>query len=367
MHKTLRRINRILLIYLCSIILTACSSNVLPVYTDPESQEVSIPEKSISKEESVVDEEDTNFEDNLIKSADQKADPVFDGYMYNDNPSQFENETEIQPVFAYDLVPEYDDAPSVIINDNIPFFTDKEREEWLPGTEAYPELDDMGRCGAVYGCIGEELMPEENEEREAIGMIKPSGWQTIKFPELIEDLYLYNRCHLIGWQLGGENANECNLITGTRYFNISGMLPYENTVASYIRESGNHVLYRVTPYFEGDELIARGVLIEAESLEDDKLLLCVWCYNVQPGIDIDYVTGESREIQTEVELTRGISEPEPEEIVMDLILNTNTKRAHLPDCLSVEEMKPKNRAEYHGTVEELIEKGYKPCGRCCPF
>lgn len=160
--------------------------------------------------------------------------------------------------------------------------------------ETYSELDALGRCGVAYANISKDLMP--TEERGEIGMIKPSGWHTVKYPEVIEDLFLYNRCHLIGYQLSGENANEKNLITGTRYLNVEGMLPFENKVAAYVRKTGNHVLYRVTPVFEGDNLVAEGVLMEAFSVEDagKGVEFCVFAYNIQPGIEIDYATGESR-------------------------------------------------------------------------
>ena len=201
-------------------------------------------------------------------------------------------------------------------------------------------------------------MPGAGMERGTIGMVRPSGWQTVKYPELIEDLYLYNRCHLIGWQLGGENANESNLITGTRYLNMSGMLPYENRVGDYVKQTGNHVLYRVTPYFVGDELVARGVLIEAEAVEDATMHFCVWCHNVQPGIEIDYATGDSKIIE------RIIA---PDAQIVQLVLNKNTKRAHLPDCPSVSDMKEKNKEFFEGTVEELQDRGYKACSRCNPY
>ena len=262
------------------------------------------------------------------------------------------------PIFNYGQVPDFAGEASVVVNDNVPFFTDAERAAWLPGTEVYPDLDALDRCGTVYACVGPESMPGAGMERGAIGMVKPSGWQTVKYPELIEDLYLYNRCHLIGWQLGGENANESNLITGTRYLNMSGMLPYENRVGDYVKQTGNHVLYRVTPYFVGDELVARGVLIEAEAVEDATMRFCVWCYNVQPGIEIDYATGDSKIIE------RTIA---PDAEIVQLILNKNTKRAHLLDCPSVNDMKEKNKEFFEGTVEELKDRGYKACGRCNPY
>ena len=159
--------------------------------------------------------------------------------------------------------------------------------------ETYSPLDALGRCGVVMSCIGQDLMP--TEERGSIGQVKPSGWQTVKY-DFVNGKYLYNRCHLIGFQLTGENANTSNLITGTRYMNVEGMLPFENMVADYIKETNNHVLYRVTPVFQDNELVARGVLIEAKSVEDDGdgILFCVYVYNNQPGVEIDYLTGLSK-------------------------------------------------------------------------
>lgn len=167
---------------------------------------------------------------------------------------------------------------------------DMQRESF----EEYSDLDSLGRCGQAYALIGTETMPDE--DRGSIGQIKPSGWHTVRYDDLIDGKYLYNRCHLIGFQLAGENANEKNLITGTRYMNVDGMLPFENQVADYVETTGNHVLYRVTPVFEGDELVARGVQMEALSVEDDGqgVAFNVFVYNVQPGVDIDYQTGESQ-------------------------------------------------------------------------
>ena len=190
-------------------------------------------------------------------------------------------------------IPEYEGEPFVLINQNIPFF---EKDDYTTESfENYSELDELGRCGAAYANISKELMP--TEERGQIGDVRPSGWHTVKYPDLIEDRYLYNRCHLIGYQLSGENANEKNLITGTRYMNVEGMLPFENKVADYVRRSDNHVLYRVTPVFEGNNLVATGVLIEAYSVEarGEGVCFCVFVHNVQPGIEIDYRTGESKE------------------------------------------------------------------------
>lgn len=188
-------------------------------------------------------------------------------------------------------VPEYSGQPYVIINDNEPYF-DKD-DLTTQSFEEYSSLDSLGRCGVAYANIGEETMP--TEKRGNIGMIKPSGWQIKKY-DFIDGKYLYNRCHLIGYQLSGENANEKNLITGTRYMNTEGMLPFENQVADYVQETGNHVLYRVTPVFEGNHLVADGVLMEAMSVEDRGLDIefNVFVYNVQPGVKIDYATGNSQ-------------------------------------------------------------------------
>ena len=202
------------------------------------------------------------------------------------------NNIETSTSIAF-TIPEYEGEPFVLINQNIPFF---EKDDYTTESlENYSELDELGRCGAAYANISKELMP--TEERGQIGDVRPSGWHTVKYPELIEDRYLYNRCHLIGYQLSGENANEKNLITGTRYMNVEGMLPFENKVADYVRRSDNHVLYRVTPVFEGNNLVATGVLMEAYSVEDkgEGVCFCVFVHNVQPGIEIDYRTGESKE------------------------------------------------------------------------
>ncbi len=188
-------------------------------------------------------------------------------------------------------IPEYSGEPYVAVNDNVPQFleTDLSTDSY----EYYSDLDSLGRCGVVYACIGTDLMP--TEERGSIGSVKPTGWHTVKY-DVVDGNYLYNRCHLIGYQLSGENANTKNLITGTRYLNVDGMLPFENMVADYVLETENHVMYRVTPIFDGDNLLASGVQIEAESVEDngEGILFNVYCYNVQPGVEIDYATGDSQ-------------------------------------------------------------------------
>lgn len=194
-------------------------------------------------------------------------------------------------VLSFDMseIPEFSGEPYVLINNNIPNFPieDYQRKAF----EEYSELDSLGRCGVAYACVGKETMP--TEERGEIGQVKPSGWQTKKY-NCVDGKYLYNRCHLIGYQLSAENANKENLITGTRYLNVTGMLPFENEVADYIKDTGNHVLYRVTPIFDGEDLVAKGVQMEADSIEDEGVSFNVYVYNAQPGVVIDYATGKSK-------------------------------------------------------------------------
>ena len=284
-----------------------------------------------------------------------------------------------------DSVPEYEGDAYVTLNQNEPEF--EQEDMTTEAFEEYSELDDLGRCGEAYANICQEIMP--TEERGAIGMVKPSGWHTVKYNDLIDGNYLYNRCHLIGYQLAGENANEENLITGTRYLNVEGMLPFENMVADFVEETGYHVLYRVTPVYEGDDLVAVGVQIEALSVEDEGEGICfnVYCYNVQPGITIDYSDGESSRSEHAEEEVRLAEEKKEErrgdqetqasvqekavsgETVSEettYILNTNTKKFHRPDCGSVDTIKEQNKKEVAQSREELIKEGYDPCGRCNP-
>lgn len=260
-------------------------------------------------------------------------------------------------------IPEYSGEPYAVLNGNVPDFT--EDEFVADSFEQYSDLDALGRCGTAMACIGQDLMP--TGERESISEVKPSGWQSAEYGN-VDGGWLYNRCHLIGYQLTGENANERNLITGTRYMNVEGMLPFEDMVADYIRETGNHVLYRVTPVFEGENLVASGVQMEAMSVEDsgDGVQYNVYCYNVQPGIGIDYADGDSWETgsgQTDGEAQDPASTQSGQETY---ILNTNTMKFHEPDCPSVDDMEENNKQEYTGDRADLIADGYGPCGRCDP-
>lgn len=274
----------------------------------------------------------------------------------NKNIQSQSHQIEVTEHIEVSSVPEYSGDPYITIENNEPDFTDAELEEDV--FESYSELDAEGRCGVAEAVVGKELMPKE--ERGKIGQVKPSGWHTVKYDN-VEGKYLYNRCHLIGYQLTAENANEKNLITGTRYMNVEGMLPFENMVADYIDETNQHVRYRVTPIYEGDNLVASGVEMEAESVEDkgDGLSFHVYVYNVQPGIEIDYETGESSQSDMEMNL-------DTEKQGEHYILNRNNKKFHKPDCSSVKDMKEKNKESYTGSREKLLEKGYEPCGRCKP-
>jgi DNA-entry nuclease len=270
------------------------------------------------------------------------------------------------PSVSLDTIPDFDGStPYVLINENVPFFTDEKTDSTY---ETFSELDSLGRCGVAISCIGTDLMP--TEDRGSIGHVKPSGWHSVKY-DIVDGKYLYNRCHLIGFQLTGENDNEKNLITGTRYMNVEGMLPFENMVADYVKETGNHVLYRVTPIYDGYNLVANGVLIEAKSVEDDEISFCVYVYNEQPGIVIDFKTGESRlstdpppsedKNSTDTGGSSGVQEGEE-----TFILNTSSKKFHKEDCSGVKTMSESNKSTYTGSRQDLIEDGYEACGTCKP-
>ena len=279
------------------------------------------------------------------------------------------------PVISLDEIPEYKRSATVEINGGDPFFEEQEITD--DAFESYSPLDALGRCGVAFACIGIEIMP--TEEREDIASVTPSGWEyggisNNNTYDFVENGYIYNRCHLIGFQLAGENDNERNLITGTRYLNIEGMLPFENMVADYVQKTGNHVMYRVTPIFSGLDYVARGVLMEAYSVEDNGrgICFCVYAYNVQPGVTIDYFTGvnvKSGETLPEINdendnRTEVGGSTEGEEC--DYILNTNTKKFHYVGKSCAPKSDSKNYKEYTGTREDLINEGYSPCGTCKP-
>ena len=249
-------------------------------------------------------------------------------------------------------------------NNGIPYFTSDEITS--VAFEKYSPLDALGRCGVATACIGKEIMPKEDEVREELSSVKPSGWYQAKYSG-VEGGYLYHRSHLIGWQLTAENANELNLITGTEYMNTEGMLPFENMVAKYIKNTGNHVMYRVTPDFKDDNLVASGVLIEALSVADGGkgISFCVYVYNRQPGIAINYKDGSNKLI-SDVGNTEDPDTSEDIPGAKSYVLNTDSKKFHLASCTYAQKIATSNKQYYTGPREELINEGYAPCGSCCP-
>ena len=265
---------------------------------------------------------------------------------------------------SLDAIPAYDGKAYVAINNNEPFFTDSDMT--TTAFENYSDLDSLGRCGVAYANICKDIMP--TEERGKIGMIKPSGWHTVKY-DVIKDRYLYNRCHLIGYQLAGENANPKNLITGTRYLNVEGMLPFENLVADYVNNTGNHVLYRVTPMFSGSNLVANGVLIEAKSVEDNggSILFNVYCYNVQPGVGINYENGDSWLDGTTGSASSGSDTSATENSAADssnsetmVHITATGKKYHRAGCRTLK------KSDTEVTLDEAKSMGLSPCGICNP-
>lgn len=262
----------------------------------------------------------------------------------------------------YDLsnIPDYDGKAYVELNGNVPEFSESEKTS-SESFEEYGKLDSLGRCTYAVSCIGKDLMP--TEKRGSIGSVKPSGWHISKY-DFVDGKYLYNRCHLIGYQLTAENANERNLITGTRYLNIEGMLPFENDVADYIEITNNHVYYKVTPIFEGNNLVANGVQMQAYSVEDNGqgISFNVYCYNVQPGVAIDYATGDNQAVASSS--VRSTSSDVSDK--KTYIVNTKTKKFHNPDCDGAKKMSSSNKKKYKGTRDSLISNGYSPCQKCNP-
>ena len=292
------------------------------------------------------------------------------------------------PVSTLDIaeIPDYSGSDTIVLNNNVPDFY-----LWqITGTPyvRFSAFDELGRTGAGMACLGKETLP--TAPRGEIGDIRPTGWHTERYDDLIEDRYLYNRAHVLGYMLSGDNNTPENLFTGTRYLNAGSMLQFELTVSNYIEKTGNHVIYRVSPMYRGSDLVATGVQMEAWSVEDSGAGVCfnVFLYNVQPGIVIDYATGESRRdpgfqpsaeapalplfIMGDVDgdvTDRSAPAEEAhasEAPAVTYVLNTNTHKFHLPTCPSVDDMKPKNREDFYGTRDAAIAAGYQPCGRCHP-
>ena len=325
-----------------------------------------------------------------IVSADT---PANDNQNYQ-NIKNKDTAEKTNQAFSLANVPAYNGKAYVAVNNNEPYFTPADYS--TKSFERYSSLDTLGRCGVAFANVGQDIMP--TEDRGDISSVTPSGWKNKNYGDLVDGGYLYNRCHLLGFQLTGENANEKNLITGTRYLNIEGMLPFENMIADYVKETNNHVLYRVTPIFEGSNLLASGVLLEGYSVEDEGegISFCVYCYNVQPGIALDYATGESSaegaseedkvepsSQSTDKPTTTALApapqpKPTPDPTTptitsveepaqtVDYILNTNTHKFHYPDCSSVNSMNESNKEYFSGSRDEIIARGYASCGRCKP-
>lgn len=314
-------------------------------------------------ENTIADKATEKSEEKTTEKATQKADK-------NDSVGDGNSKAVLSKI------PDYSGSPYVVINDNIPSFN--KYELVTKGYETYASLDSLGRCGGAVASCGREIMPKANEERGSISSVKPSGWVQAQY-DCVSGKYLYNRCHLLGWQLSAENANKRNLITGTRYMNTEGMLPFENMVADYIRETNNHVAYRVTPIYDGSDLVATGVQMEAYSVEDDGEGICfnVFCYNVQPGVEIDYSTGKSwsdgssettkKYVAVPVETTERYVEENNIPVSYDTyVYSVNSDKFHYPSCRYAKQIKPSNYCEYTGSRQDMINKGYTPCKNCSP-
>ena len=273
------------------------------------------------------------------------------------------------PSISMQDIPEFAGEPYVVINDGVPYFT--EDEITTASYERYSKLDELGRCGVAIACIGVDLMP--TEDREPHLHVEPSGWNQAQY-DCVPGKYLYNRCHLIGFRLTAENDNEKNLITGTRYLNIDGMYDFEEMVDHYITETENHVMYRVTPIYKNDiDLVPWGVLMEGYSVEDngDGVQFNVFCYNVQPGVVIDYYDGSSwldgenpppkDDDNTDESGSGSVGNGE-----ITYILNTSSKKFHKPTCSNGINTSEKNKQETTKTREEVVADGYQPCGNCDP-
>ena len=320
-----------------------------------------------------INESSSNFTDSSISESNTADDPPSSGSISTDSDVHSSGSEESEkpntstgtgtadPV-KLSSIPAFSGNAYAVINDNQPNFSASELT--TKAYENYADLDSQGRCGTAIASCGKEIMPADGEERGSFSSIYPSGWKQAKYSG-ISGGYLWNRCHLIGWQLSAENANRKNLITGTRYMNINGMLPFENMVADYIQESGNHVAYRVTPIYDGNDLVCSGVQMEAYSIEDHGEAICfnVYCYNVQPGITINYATGDSSEPGSETTTPPSSSESG----------NTNNNPGTSGEMVWI----PSSGSKYHSnpgcsnmknptqvTKDEAISRGYEPCKKC---
>ena len=385
-NKRNNKLSYFLTLLLCLCMLVGCGSGAATqVMLKAEDSETESYVETVQTESA---ENDPGDETEIQTAAETEIQAA--AQVQSDDSKQKVVHTGTASAFNAADVPAYSGKPYTAVNNNEPYFTSDNLT--TEAFENYSELDALGRCGVAYANVCLETMP--TEKRGSISEVKPTGWHSVKYDN-VDGKSLYNRCHLIGYQLTAENANQQNLITGTRYLNVDGMLPFENMVADYVKETDNHVLYRVTPIFTGDNLVADGVLMEGYSVEDegDGICFCVYAYNVQPGITIDYATGDSwlssekgnsdsssggnsavsqsaadkSGTQQDAVQTESVKETSaPVSTGTEYILNTNTKKFHYPSCSSVKQMKASNKKEYTGSRDDLIAQGYDPCKKCNP-
>ena len=385
-NKRNNKLSYFLTLLLCLCMLVGCGSGAATqVMLKAEDSETESYVETVQTESA---ENDPGDETEIQTAAETEIQAA--AQVQSDDSKQKVVHTGTASAFNAADVPAYSGEPYTAVNNNEPYFTSDNLT--TQAFENYSELDALGRCGVAYANVCLETMP--TEKRGSISEVKPTGWHSVKYDN-VDGKSLYNRCHLIGYQLTAENANQQNLITGTRYLNVDGMLPFENMVADYVKETDNHVLYRVTPIFTGDNLVADGVLMEGYSVEDegDGICFCVYAYNVQPGITIDYATGDSwlssekgnsdsssggnsavsqsaadkSGTQQAAVQTESVKETSaPVSTGTEYILNTNTKKFHYPSCSSVKQMKASNKKEYTGSRDDLIAQGYDPCKKCNP-
>lgn len=385
-NKWNNKLSYFLTLLLCLCMLVGCGSGAATqVMLKAEDSETESYVETVQTEST---ENDPGDETEIQTAAETEIQAA--AQVQSDDSKQKVVHTDTASAFNAADVPAYSGEPYTAVNNNEPYFTSDNLT--TEAFENYSELDALGRCGVAYANVCLETMP--TEKRGSISEVKPTGWHSVKYDN-VDGKSLYNRCHLIGYQLTAENANQQNLITGTRYLNVDGMLPFENMVADYVKETDNHVLYRVTPIFTGDNLVADGVLMEGYSVEDegDGICFCVYAYNVQPGITIDYATGDSwlssekgnsdsssggnsavsqsaadkSGTQQAAVQTESVKETSaPVSTGTEYILNTNTKKFHYPSCSSVKQMKASNKKEYTGSRDDLIAQGYDPCKKCNP-
>ena len=385
-NKRNNKLSYFLTLLLCLCMLVGCGSGAATqVMLKAEDSETESYVETVQTESA---ENDPGDETEIQTAAETEIQAA--AQVQSDDSKQKVVHTGTASAFNAADVPAYSGEPYTAVNNNEPYFTSDNLT--TEAFENYSELDALGRCGVAYANVCLETMP--TEKRGSISEVKPTGWHSVKYDN-VDGKSLYNRCHLIGYQLTAENANQQNLITGTRYLNVDGMLPFENMVADYVKETDNHVLYRVTPIFSGDNLVADGVLMEGYSVEDegDGICFCVYAYNVQPGITIDYATGDSwlssekgnsdsssggnsavsqsaadkSGTQQAAVQTESVKETSaPVSTGTEYILNTNTKKFHYPSCSSVKQMKASNKKEYTGSRDDLIAQGYDPCKKCNP-